>query len=49
MIPEMQAFLDALQLFLGTDFLSQLTSIISFAAGLASGLAFVVASRFRWH
>jgi hypothetical protein len=40
---ELQTFLDALQLFLGTDFVLQLRDILSFGLGGASGIAFAVA------
>jgi hypothetical protein len=49
MTPEMQAFLDALTLYINDSVMAQLTDIVSFAAGIATGLAFVTASKFRWH
>jgi preprotein translocase subunit SecY len=46
---ELQTFLDALQLFLGTDFVLQLRDILSYMLGAASGMAFVIAASMRWH
>lgn len=41
MTPEdLQTFLEALQLFLGQDFVAQLRDILSFGLGAASGLSF---------
>jgi hypothetical protein len=46
---ELQTFLDALQLFLGTDFVLQLRDILSYMLGAFSGMAFVIAAKMRWH
>lgn len=44
MTPEdLQTFLEALQLFLGQDFILQLRDILSFFLGAASGLSFAFA------
>ncbi len=40
---ELQTFLEALQLFLGQDFVLQLRDILSYSLGAASGLSFVLA------
>lgn len=44
-----ERFLEALQLFLGTDFVFQLRDILSYMLGGFSGLAFAIAASMRWH
>lgn len=46
---ELQTFIDALQSFLGTDFVLQLRDILSYMLGGFSGLAFAIAASMRWH
>lgn len=46
---ELQTFIDALQSFLGTDFVFQLRDILSYMLGGFSGLAFAIAASMRWH
>ena len=47
MTPELQAFYDAITLYYD-DLFVQLTQVVSFAAGLVSGMAFVLATKMRW-
>ena len=49
MTPEMQAFIDALSLYINESVMVQLTDIVSFMAGIATGASFAISSKMRWY